>query len=205
MRASPSRSSTSTLGFDSSWGPEGGAGGGGIGLRTSMQSSSLHACFGLRRAFGLLRVLRAPMRASAGTIIIGWLGRRRNRGQAPALAAGARLNRAWTSVIPQPPCPGCPCNSLAYSGCSYSNAVLCKPRVLQPGIRPARWSSIESKSRVFGSIRPLLPIFTSFHIIITCYYSNNVICYYKSHIYYYVVIMYTCHYINIGRHYLLLQ
>ena len=39
-------------------------------------------------------MLRASLRASAGAISIGWLGRRQHRGRAQALAKGERLNRA---------------------------------------------------------------------------------------------------------------
>ena len=47
-------------------------------------------------SFGLWCVLRASLRALASAISISWLGRRQHSGQASAMSADGRLNRART-------------------------------------------------------------------------------------------------------------
>ena len=74
------------------------------------------------------RVLWASLRASAGAISIGWLGRCLHSWLAPALAAGERLNRALTGNLPQQPCQGSSavnesCYTFEYCNCSNAEFV----------------------------------------------------------------------------------
>ena len=79
-------------------------------------------CFGRHRR-ALTRASGFPARFS-----IGWLGRRRHSGRAPSLAAGERLKRARTGILPQPPCPGSSavnesCYTFVYCSCSNAEFV----------------------------------------------------------------------------------
>ena len=129
--------------------------GGNFGLWASRSSTALVV------AVGHLRVLWASLRASAGAIRIGWLGLRRHSGRAllPALAAGERPNRARTGILPQQPCPD---SIPLYTVAAVMLNLYATGAAAGHWTGPLKQHAGLKQGCHFWSIRPLLPIFTSF-------------------------------------------
>ena len=77
-----------------------------FGLLSSTRASSFHTWVGLWCSSWLWRVLQASMCASAGAIIICWLGSSWHSRPTPAMVTGWRLNRELMGNLQQKSCTG---------------------------------------------------------------------------------------------------
>ena len=136
---------------------------GNFGLRASRSSTA--SVF----TFGLWRVLRASLRDSVGTISISWVGQRRHRWRAPAMAVGGRWTgrrRATSSSLlaraallsMDPVIPW-------YIYCSYDNAEFADNRWSCQALHWSAEAACQAEAGFWVNrshiIGPFLPIFTS--------------------------------------------
>ena len=121
-------------------------------------------------------MLRASLRASAGAISIGWLGRRQHRGRAQALAKGERLNLARsqqrTGNLQQSLAQALLSMNLVIPLYTVAAVML---NLLATGAAAGHWTGRWSAEVSGQSDQGHYYSFVGWHnyIIITCYDSNN--------------------------------
>ena len=144
---------------------------GNFGLRASRSSTA--SVF----TFGLWRVLRASLRDSVGTISISWVGQRRHRWRAPAMAAGGRWTgrrRATSSSLlaraallsMDPVIPW-------YIYCSYDNAEFADNRCSCQALHWSAEAACQAEAGFWVNRSHSYPFLRHYYITITCYDSNN--------------------------------